>query len=490
MSTSRRWVLAGARFTTGLFGIAAAVAVVGAATLLPWPSYNVTPEATVVSPDATEQQRVCPGPLLALAADANDASATSSLGRADTLYAAGVNVEDALSGNGLSSAQITVSGLSVPDNASGDAEGTPLVLSVPANDSAPLLLGGSQSQAVMSETVSGYSASACSEAVTDSWLVAGSTATGQTSLLFLSNPTAVAATVDLRIYGESGLVDAPGSTGILVQPGAQRVLAVAGLAPNLNSPVVHVSTRGGQVVASLQQSVIRGLTPGGIELVGATAAPALSHVISGYIVPPSIIDPAHSNDSDFHDDQPAIRVLNTSDTPSELTVSVTSDEGGDGTSLSVTVDAGVASEIPLTMLMAGTYTVRLSSEQPVVAAARSTEKSDVSEDFAWFVASQPIADASALVVTGGPAPTLHLVNAGTLSQTVSLVSEAGPPLTLTLPAMSSLAQPLGALQSYVLAGEQLSGVVASVSYQGSAALSSFALSAPGPLAQPLAVFTH
>lgn len=486
MSDSRRWAVASARVVTGLLGITAAVATVGAATLLPWPTYAVNPQAVTVTPTASEQQRVCPGPLLALAADANNASAATSIGEFAAVYAtapSGASTPSSLSRS------VEVSPLAAPDNAAGTSSDTPLLLSVPAAEQTPLL-GGSQSQTAATETLVGFAAAGCAEASSEAWLVGGSTAVGQTSLVLLSNPTEVAASVDLTVFGESGVIDAPGASGIAVQPNSQRVIPLAGLAPNLNSPVVRVVSRGGQVVASLQQSVIRGLTPGGIDLVGPVGRPNAEQHIVGFVVPPALHDETQSNDTDYHDDQPAVRVLNLGDAPSELSVSVTSDEGGSGTSLAVTLDPGVASEIPLAMLTAGSYTVRLTADQPIVAAARSTEKSETSEDFAWFVASQQLSDESLFSVADGPAPTLRLANPSGTAQKVTVVPDAGAPVTLTVPAAGALSYPLSPSSSYLLRAEAEQGVLATVSYQGTAALASFALTPPGPLAQPIAVYTH
>ncbi|PPL20180.1 DUF5719 family protein [Microterricola pindariensis] len=485
MSASRRWALAGARVMTGLVGIAAFGATVAAATLLPLPSHHAEPVQSTVTPVATQQQRVCAGPLLALAADASAASTASSIGVASAVYAAG-------SAGALSADDVTVSPMDVPDNAARDVAGTPLALSVPAQGDAleEPLLAGAQSQGAATETLTGFAATSCAEAASDGWLVAGSTAIGQTSLLLLSNPTEVVATVELTVYGESGIVDAPGASGILVQPGSQRVVSLAGLAPNLNSPVIHVATRGGQVVASLQQSVIRGLAPGGIDLVGTTTAPDVEQVIPGFIVPATLIDDTHSNDSGFHEDAAAVRVLNLGDVATEVELSVTADDGGNGSSTRVTLEPGVASEIPLDELAAGSYTLRLNSQEPIVAAARSTEKSATSEDFAWFQASGPLGEQSAFSVADGPAPTLHLANASGTEQSLTLYPQDGAPALLTLPAGSTLTRPVTAGASYTLVGDGLGGAHASISYQGSAELASYSVNPLGPLAQPIGVYVR
>lgn len=486
MSDSRRWARTSARVVTGLVGVAAAVATVGAATLLPWPAHRVEPQGSVVTPTASEQQRVCPGPLLALAADASDASASSSFGGFNAVY--GTAPSDAKTAVALSSA-VAADVLSAPDISGGTSTDVPIVLSVPAANPNPLV-GGSQSQTAQTETLAGFAAAGCAEASSDAWLVGGSTVVGHTSIVMLSNPTDVAASVDLALYGEAGPVDAPGSTGIVVPARSQRVVPLAGLAPNLNSPVVHVTSRGGQIVASLQQSVIHGLTPGGVELVGSAARPDSTQTIAGFLVPASVLDETQSNDTDFHGDQAGLRVLNLGDVSSSLTVSVSSDEGGAGTSLDVTLEPGVASEVPLTMLTAGSYTVRMSADQPIVAAARSTEKSETSEDFAWFVASPSLTDESLFAVADGAAPTLHLANSSGLVQTVTVISDAAAPVTLTLPAEGAVQHPLSASARYIVRGASLDGVRATVSYQGGAALATFAINPPGPLAQPITVYTH
>ncbi|MFW8745689.1 DUF5719 family protein, partial [Mesorhizobium japonicum] len=143
------------------------------------------------------------------------------------------------------------------------------------------LLAGAQSQIAAADDESGLAAAACAEPSGSTWLVGGATTTGRTTLLTLANPTQVDATVTLAIFGEKGVVQAPGLSGIVVTAGAQRVIPLAGFAPDLASPAIHVTARGGRIVASLQQSTVRGLDAGGVDLVGATADPSTSLRIPG-----------------------------------------------------------------------------------------------------------------------------------------------------------------------------------------------------------------
>lgn len=264
---------------------------------------------------------------------------------------------------------------------------------VQADSTAAPLMAGSQSQTVATETLRGFAAAACAEATSDAWLVGGSTDVGRTSLVLLSNPTTVLATVDLNVFGEAGPVDAPGSTGILVQPGEQRIVSLAGLAPNLKSPVVHVQSRGGQTTATLEQSSIRGIEPGGVELIAPTTTPALQHVIAGVrlLAPPAA--EISGTDAGIADGTPSVRVLVTGTEPATVQVGVTSTtDGAVGTSVEVELEPGIASEVPLPELTEGTFSVSVTADQPVVAAARTETVGAEGKDFAWFTASEPLND--------------------------------------------------------------------------------------------------
>ena len=240
MASKRRVAVVGARLTAGLAGIAAVVVAVGGLAIVSWSGSIAATPSTLVTPVASDQVRVCPGPLLTLAEDSSQADTATSVGPFSSAAAA-----RSAEANG-SDVPVESTTLSAVDNAQEGRDGAPLMLSVPVEPGATAapLVSGAQSQTATSETLGGLAAAACTEASSDSWLVSGSTDIGRTSLVLLSNPTTVVASVDLAVYGETGQVDAPGSTGILVQPGSQRIVSLAGLAPNLRSPVVHVTEIG------------------------------------------------------------------------------------------------------------------------------------------------------------------------------------------------------------------------------------------------------
>lgn len=500
MLSKRGIALFGARALAGAVGLTVVVVGLGAAAIVPWPTVETAPASVVVSPTPGEQQRVCPGPLLTLAEDSTQAQAVSSVGSADAVYAAHAAVSGAdASEQGW--ADPDVSPLAAPDNAKGDADGAPLLLRVPveAGVSVASLVSGSQSETAASETLGGLAVAACAEAAGDSWLVGGSTDIGRTSLVLLSNPTTVTATVDLTVFGETGQVDAPGSTGILVQPGSQRIVSLAGLAPNLRSPVVHVQSRGGQVTADLQQSIVRGIAPGGVDLIGASSGPGRTQTIAGLLITAAAPEAAPTEAGGLADGVPSVRVLVPGKQPATVEVGVTSADGSTpGTSVQVEIQPGITTEVPLTGLAPGMYSAALVSDQPLVAAAQSSTAGGAGRDFAWFTASGTLDDEFLVSVATGPAPILVLVNTGRSAATYTVSPRTGTPTTGTptmgTPTTVSVAAgrtatlPLTAAGSYLVSGG--SSTVASVTYAGDGLMASFPLSQAGPLAAPIRVYPH
>jgi hypothetical protein len=483
MATKRRVALVGARVAAGLIGIAVVVVAVGGAALVPWPARVSEPVSTVVTPVASDQLRVCPGPLLTLAADSTQADVATSVGRFDTVYGA----REPATGGVIVDVQRT--DIAAVENAESARDGAPQLLTVPAEDGAAAapLVAGAQSQTAASETLGGLAASACTEASSDSWLVGGSTDVGRTSLVLLSNPSSVVATVDLAVFGETGPVDAPGSTGILVQPGTQRIVSLAGLAPNLLSPVVRVQSTGGQVAAALQQSVIRGIQPGGAELTGPTTNLADTQVIPGVVVTPPSAD-VSVDEGAVSEDTATVRVLVPGDTAATVSVGVQSEDGAStGTSLEVVIQPGVATEIPLSGVAPGNYTVTLASDQPLVAAAQSSVQGSVSRDFAWATAAAPQQDEFLLYVAAGPAPALHLANTGTVDRTLTLTADGGAVTVVTVPAGQAVVIGVTENIAYLVTGAE--GIAASIGYTGDGAISSYTVSPVGPLAEAIPVYS-
>ncbi|HEX9229160.1 MAG TPA: DUF5719 family protein [Arthrobacter sp.] len=237
----------------------------------------------------------------------------------------------------------------------------------------------------------GSAAAACQQPANDLWLVGANTALGRTAVLNLSNASGSAATVSLELFGAKGQIQAPGSRGLLVAPGTTRSIILAGLAPGQERLSVRVRSAGGPVAAVIQQSVLRGLTPGGVEFIAPATAPALRQVISGV----DIQDPAGlaglTGKSGFGDAGPALQIAVPGPADAVVSVKLYGRDGqkalpGGGV---VTAKAGTVTEVPLSGVPAGPYTVAVSSDVSFTAAARVTRglKTEDASDFAWSAAS-------------------------------------------------------------------------------------------------------
>ena len=476
MADKRGLARIGARAITGVIGVGVAVVAVAGATLLPIPSFQIAAPVATVTPVPADQERVCPGPLLALAAGADSATKPSAFGAPSTAY-------------GSDSSDIQTRQLKTSTDTS-ESDESPMAITVPTptGTTTPPLLAGAQWQNAATDDLAGLAAASCDEPSADSWLVAGSTAIGQTSLVLLSNPTSVEATVNLTIFAETGAVDAPGATGIVIPPGAQTVVPLAGLAPSVTAPVVHVQTSGGQVLASLQQSFEQGIEPRGAELSGATGSPSQTQVISGVTIRSLAKVTAAQVGEGYGVDLPAVRVFVPGDQPAEVAVGAVGESGtAAGNSESVTVKPGVVAEIPLQNLKDGNYTVTVHASQPVVAAARTSVLGAKARDFSWFVSSRPMADRFLVAVPSAPSPLIHLANPGGTDRAVTLTGDNGKTLTFTVPGEGAVNRPIPA-GTYTAEGAD--GLVVSLSFSADGRASSLALNPPGPLAAPLDVYTR
>lgn len=477
MTDRRGLARIGFRTAGGVVGVAVAVVAVAGATLLPLPDLAIGAPSQTVTPVPADQQRVCPGPLLELAADAGAATRPSAVG------------EPSFSTDSIG-ADVRSRSLK-PDADTTSPDEAPLLASVttPQGATTSPLFAGAQSQNATAPDLAGLAAAACAEPSADTWLAAGSTSLGQTSLVLLSNPSEVDATVDLSIYTETGPVSAPGAASILVPAGSQKVVPLAGLAPSAAAPVVRVRTSGGEVVASLQQSYEVGIQPRGAELVGATGAPARQQVIPGVTLGSMAAIEAAQSAEGVGVDYPVVRLLVPGDTDAQVTIGAVGEAGtAAGDSYATTVKAGTVAEVPLQRLKDGSYTVTVNSSVPVVAAVRTSVIGAKLRDFAWFSSAQDLQkDALAVMPTGGVAA-LHVANAGDSDRTVSIEPlSGGSTLTLAVPAEggSHIRLPAG---SYRITGAD--GLRGSVSLTGDGMTSSFALAPPGPLAAPITVYPN
>jgi hypothetical protein len=471
--TARGAAIAGARVVVGLVGLGVAVLTIGGAALIPFPSVRSTPPSQLIEPVPTAQQLVCPGAVLRLADEAGEGATTSSALGAPTISS------DASTGTVDSSA------FSQSDAATGGTREAPTLISTPPSDSGdtePPLLSGAQAQLVAEGEYVGLAAASCEVASGEAWLVGGSTTVGRTTLLTLSNPTEVPATVDLTLYGESGQISAPGTSGIVVAPRGQRVLSLAGFRPDVLSPVVRVASRGGLVVADLQQSLVRGLVAGGVDVVGSTA-PSTENVILGVVIAdPAAVQPLLGGGAAFEDVRTVLRLFAPGEEGTEATVRVIPEGGTEtGNSFQFSLEAGRVAEVPLDELASGSYTVRVETAVPVVAAVRVTAAAGESTDFAWATAAPVLTGSAQVTVANGPGPLLHLHNPAAEPVTV-LVGD----VPVEVPGGGFATVPVEGGRSILLTGFER--LYAAVSFVDAGMIAHYTVPPPGVSSGPIVIY--
>lgn len=206
----------------------------------------------------------------------------------------------------------------------------------------------------------GLAAVSCPAATSTSWFAAGRTTLEASAVLALRNPGATPATVTLRAWGPTGPITLQGAP-VVVAPGAEVTQVLEGLVPDVERLVLAVTASGGQVAATLQTSQLNGLTPNGVDVVGPTVAPATEVLIPGVALAASTVD---------EDDTGLVRVFNPGEEPARITVELVGEQstlplvpGG------LVVEPGAVADISLAGAPEGTYSVRVTSDSPVVAGA-------------------------------------------------------------------------------------------------------------------------
>ena len=237
--------------------------------------------------------------------------------------------------------------------------------------------------------LAGLAAAGCSVPAAESWITGVTTTSGTTSVLHLVNPSSSVAQVQIDLRGAEGLIEAASLKEIALAPGENRSFVLAAYAPNEKSVALKIAASGGKVSATVQQSSLHGLIPGGIDyIVGGTSA-ASQQVIPGVLLQ----DPQLANELGKAD--------SSVDSVPELHVSATSTEGATikvralGTNGEVAIPGGgelvVASNatarLPLTGLPAGMYTFVLEADSAITASVKMVRGTEAKEpiDQAWAV---------------------------------------------------------------------------------------------------------
>lgn len=459
--------------------VVAGIVLVGSVAL---PSIELTPAAAEIDTSSSSTRVLaCAGSALDLGGDPSNPLLGISTGMSE------VTVHDA------ANAQTTdLSFARESDAATGGGSfgmGSGIALEVGGDDAYAVAM--SESEQVAADTLGGFMATQCLEPSNESWIVGGTTTLGSVTLLSLTNPGVVPATVFVRVFDQEGLVESLQSAGVVVPPQSQRTVSINGAAPERASLAVHVLSRGAKIVTTMQESLVEGLAPVGLDTIQGAEKPSTSLVIPGItsakVEGVETVD-EHGNDEAGH----TLRLLAPGDTGGMVTV-IGVDETGETVPLvSDYLQAGVVADFPLTELTEEFGTVLVDAEVPVVGAVSAFVIGSGSEDIAWFAAAPMIDREIPVAVPNGPSPSLALYNPGDGVLTVQLVAGEGnqPEANqrVSIPAKASVRVPVNPASGYQLLTD--APVFAALSFEGDGVLSSFPIVPPLTSADTVLVYTR
>lgn len=453
MSRQRMWHWA-ATSTRLVVGAALAVGMVGAigvGVAANWPTHTHEPLAVGVTPTPADTVLACAGPLLALGRDATQAGQIASA--SPTAIVSG--------SDGAAVTQTTQPSAPVVIG----SDGHPVFVAPPI-DGTRSDAAASSSATVGAEDLRGFAAAACQPPLIESWLVAGATTTGSADVILLSNPSDVAATVDLTLYSATGVSTPPSGSGLRVDAHTQRLVPLAALAVGEGAPVVRVTASGAPVAAALQSSISRTLLTGGVEQSGAIVGSAIQQVIPGVRVPQSAVDAASAGATTL------LRLLSPG-ADATATVTVQDDAGRVALTQSVPLVADLPTELDLAGLAAGTYTVRVDATSAVVGAAWQTTNFSNGADFAWYTPADAIVAPSVVAVAAGPSPVLVIAGSAAGSADVVLTPLSGTTDTVRVKVAAGATASVPVVPGAVYRVETTTPIRASVSYLADGAISAF-----------------
>lgn len=409
------------------------------------PGDSTPSSAPAVSSTLTDASVTCPGPErggLVGSADAQAAQQKAtvlSTSAPRSVFAPGVRLGPAGS--------TTVA--SLPGNSGGPSTSSPAgstrgsVTSTEVTgdraarlDSTQAMAPGSTAAQVTYDSIRsarGLSYLQCTGPVQNAWVLAGGNEKGRLTRLVLANPGESPVTVDVTVIGSAGR-DPASVAGTVLPPGERRVLTLPALRAGTD-PAIRVTTSGGRVAVAATDVWVAGESRIGEETTGVSASPDTTQMLPVVNVV-SAAGPA-----------PVVRVADPGKEDAVVRVQATGANGSIATERALAVPAGRTASVALAGLTAGSYSVQVISDVPVVAAASVRATASGTGDIAWSAGVVPVT-----TLTGAALPT-RLTSAATLAVAttrdtahvvISTVDEAGAvtSTTKTVTPSAPVLQPL------------------------------------------------
>nr|WP_247647222.1 DUF5719 family protein [Arthrobacter sp. E3] len=289
---------------------------------------------------------------------------------------------------------------------------------------------GSVVVAASNGDLAGLAAATCQRPSNELWISGASTSIARTALLAISNSSPSPATVSLELFGANGPIPAPGGKGLVVAPGTVRSVVLAGLAPDQEQLSVHLKSSGGAVSAVIQQSVLRGLIPGGVDYLAPVQAPGSSFTIPGVRVQTPSAAAEISAQDGYKDATTSLVVTVPGASDAVIEVKAYGAEGQVALPKGGVLTAGASkvTEISLGGLPKGTYSISVKADVPVTAAVRLVNftKPGKAVDLALAPSAARLGDTHLVSVPKGVGSTLAFVSTeGEATLKLVPISESG-----------------------------------------------------------------
>ncbi|MFD8753443.1 DUF5719 family protein [Kitasatospora sp. NPDC059577] len=303
----------------------------------------------------------------------------------------------------------------------------------------------------------GLSGLTCTPAGTGFWFAGASTAGDRVDYLSLVNTESSAAVVDIKLYGDKGLIENDAANGLTVAPGSSQAVLLSTLTKGAVADLaVHVVVRSGRIGAALHAADGNK----GADWIPASAAPADTQVLPGL--------PADTASA-------RLVVWAPPEDDADLKIQLSGKNGWftPAGNESIHVKAGMVAAVDLGKVtrdeVAG---LRLSPSDPkhptpVVAGLRvDRAAANGKSDAAWLTGSNPVGARATVADNRTGASTLYLTSAGdaaTVRVTASAGSGGGTPATkeVQIPAGGTVAlpapEPAGLNGVFALTVETVSG---------------------------------
>jgi hypothetical protein len=237
-------------------------------------------------------------------------------------------------------------------------------------------------------------ATICSAPSISQWFVGGAADVTSKGKLILINSGLSDAIIDVEIWSESGVRP---SKVVTLKANSSLVQSLDSLDPGAKRLALHIAPRSGRVNAFLVDERGRGLRSLGGDMVNASPDPSKVNVI------PAIPHMKRSGKALSH----TLRVIAPGDVDARISVELVSTKGS---FIPVGFDdrvikAGIVTEIPLNpQLVPSTFSLRISSDRPIVSSVYSATYAESKSDFVWSTSTSAMTEYSLAV--SGLSPTL------------------------------------------------------------------------------------